>query len=96
MYGSTFRDGRGRGGGGDRSRKGGGPQFADQGTKYPYVISSNEGTEELEFTLNKPEEGWNKLGTFHFPADTATVELSNNTEGARVFADAIKWVRRVD
>jgi len=96
MYGSTFRDGRGRGGGGDRSRKGRGPQFADQGTKYPYVISSNEGTEELEFTLNKPEEGWNKLGTFHFPADTATVELSNNTEGARVFADAIKWVRRVD
>lgn len=89
--------GRGRGGsGGAESRKGGGPEFADQGTKYPYTISSNEGSEEFEFTLNRPEEGWNKIGTFHFPADTATVELSNNTEGRRVIADAIKWVRRID
>lgn len=96
-------DGRRRGGGdsgGRGSGRGGGgrsgPQFADQGTKYPYVISSNEGREELEFTLNKPEEGWNKIGTFHFPADSAIVELSNNTDGKRVFADAIKWVRRVN
>jgi ABC-type transport system involved in multi-copper enzyme maturation permease subunit len=89
---------RGRGGDREReeSRKGGGPQFADQGTKYSYVISSNEGIEEVEYTLNKPEEGWNKIGTFHFPADTAKVELSNKVEGERVFADAIKWVRRID
>jgi ABC-type transport system involved in multi-copper enzyme maturation permease subunit len=99
MYKPPSRGGRSRGGGGDRgdrSRRGGGPEFADQGTKYPYVISSNEGIEELEFTLNKPEEGWNKIGTFHFPADTATIQLSNNTEGSRIFADAIKWVRRID
>lgn len=100
MYSTSSRGGRGGGGGGggrdQRGRRGGGPQFADQGTKYPYVISSNEGSEELEFTLNRPEEGWNNMGTFHFPADTATVTLSNKTEGRRIFADAIKWVRRID
>jgi hypothetical protein len=43
--------------------------------------------------LDDPEEGWNRLGSFHFPADTAEVELSNRTGGKRVIADAVKWVR---
>ena len=55
---------------------------------------TNEGSEEVEFTLRNPEEGWNKLGAFHFPGDTATIELSNKTNGRRVFADAVKWVRK--
>jgi ABC-type transport system involved in multi-copper enzyme maturation permease subunit len=90
--------GRGRGGdsGEQGSGRGGfrGPEFADNGTEYQYTVSSNEGTELVPYTLNNPEEGWNRLGTFHFPADTATVELSNDTNGKRVVADAVKWVRR--
>jgi ABC-type transport system involved in multi-copper enzyme maturation permease subunit len=90
--------GRGRGGdGGERgSGRGGfrGPEFADNGTEYHYTVSSNEGAEVVRYTLDNPEEGWNRLGTFHFPADTATVELSNSTNGKRVVADAVRWVRR--
>jgi hypothetical protein len=70
-----------------------GPRLADQGTDYHYVVSSNEGSEEVIFILDDPEEGWNRLGSFHFPADTAVVELSNETGGRRVIADAVKWVR---
>jgi hypothetical protein len=70
-----------------------GPRLADQGTDYQYVVSSNEGSEEVIFILDDPEEGWNRLGSFHFPADTAVVELSNETGGRRVIADAVKWVR---
>ena len=88
-----------RGGGSDRGGPGSGrgyrgPEFADNGTEYLYTVSSNEGTEQVRYTLSNPEEGWNRLGTFHFPADTATVELSNDTNGKRVVADAVKWVRR--
>ncbi|MFC2116314.1 ABC transporter permease subunit [Bacteroidota bacterium] len=102
---SSFDRGRGRGGGGrpgggpGGGRPGGGgpgwgPSFADEGYIYNYVISSNEGREELEYPLRNIEEGWNKLGAFHFPGDTAKIELSNKTNGKRVIADAVKWVRR--
>jgi ABC-type transport system involved in multi-copper enzyme maturation permease subunit len=89
----------GRGQGGDGPERGSGrgfrgPQFADNGAVYLYTVSSKMGREEVSFTLQDPEDGWNRLGTFHFPADTATVELSNNTTGKRVVADAVKWVRR--
>jgi len=71
-----------------------GPEFADKGADYNYTISSNEGTESLVFELNSPEDGWNRLGSFHFPADTAVVTLTNETDGRRVIADAVKWVRK--
>jgi ABC-type transport system involved in multi-copper enzyme maturation permease subunit len=74
--------------------RGFGPEFADKGTDYHYTISSNEGTEELVYELNNPEDGWNRLGSFHFPADTAVVRLNNQTDGRRVIADAVKWVRK--
>ncbi len=81
----------GQGSGGGRGR---GPSFADESTVYNYTISSNEGIEEVEFPLRNTEDGWNKIGAFHFPADTAIIELSNKTNGRRVFADAVKWVQR--
>jgi hypothetical protein len=83
--------GSGSGGPGGQGR---GPRFADDGTIYNYVISSNEGKDEVAFLLENIEDGWNKIGAFHFPADTAKIELSNSTNGSRVFADAVKWVRR--
>jgi hypothetical protein len=95
MVGSPDR-GRSRGGS-SRSSGGGrgmGPSFADERTIYNYTISSNEGTEDVEFRLRNTEEGWNRVGAFHFPADTARIELSNITNGKRVFADAVKWVQR--
>ena len=70
-----------------------GPEFADKGTDYNYTISSNEGSESLVFELNSPEDGWNRLGSFHFPADTAVIRLSNDTDGRRVIADAVKFVK---
>jgi len=82
------------GGSGQGERRGFGPEFADKGADYHYTISSNEGSETLIFELNNPEDGWNRIGSFHFPADTATVSLSNESDGRRVIADAVKWVKR--
>jgi len=88
--------GEGEGGGREPGNRRMGPQFADKGTEYHYTISSNEGTEEFVYTLDNPEDGWNRLGSFHFPADSAMVELTNQGVGSRVIADAVKWVRRLD
>jgi ABC-type transport system involved in multi-copper enzyme maturation permease subunit len=74
--------------------RGMGPSLPDRNTVYNYIISSNEGSEEVEFPLRNVEDGWNRVGAFHFPADTARIELSNNANGRRVIADAVKWVIR--
>ncbi len=91
---SRREQGGGQGGQGQGPGRGFGPEFADKGTDYHYTISSSEGTETAVYELNDPEDGWNRLGSFHFPADSATVRLSNQTDGRRVIADAVKWVRR--
>ncbi len=90
---------RQRGEGGQIRRQGGGPpagpEFADKGTEYIYTVSSNEGSEQVSLSLDHITEGWNSIGTFHFPADTATIELSNDiAHGFRVVADAIKLVKK--
>jgi hypothetical protein len=82
--------GQGQGHGPGRS---GGPQFADKGTDYNYTISSSEGSENVLYELNNPEDGWNRLGSFHLPADSVTVRLSSDTDGRRVIADAVKWIK---
>ncbi|MBE9519115.1 MAG: hypothetical protein IMY68_11120, partial [Bacteroidetes bacterium] len=74
--------------------RGFGPEFADKGTDYNYTISSSEGSETVSYELNNPEDGWNRLGSFHFPADSVSIQLSNETDGRRIIADAVKWVRR--
>ena len=96
MYQRPSRREQGGGQGGQAQGPGGGfgPEFADKGTDYRYIISSSEGTEEVAYELNNPEDGWNRLGSFHFPADSVSIRLSNQTDGRRVIADAVKWVRR--
>ncbi len=93
---SRNRDQGGQGGQGQNQGpgRGFGPEFADKGTDYNYTISSSEGTETISYELNNPEDGWNRLGSFHFPADSVSIQLSNETDGRRIIADAVKWVRR--
>ena len=94
MYRRPTRRDQGGQGQNHGSGRGFGPEFADKGTDYHYTISSSEGVENVVYELNNPEDGWNRLGSFHFPADSVSIELSNETDGRRVIADAVKWVRR--
>ncbi len=84
------REGRGESPGGGNRRTG--PSFADKGTDYHYSLSSMEGSEEVVYELNDPEDGWNRLGSFHFPADSVFIRLTNETDGNRVIADAVKLI----
>lgn len=94
---SRREQGGGQQGGQGQNRnqgRGFGPQFADKGTDYNYTITSSEGSEKVLFELNNPEDGWNRLGSFLLPADSVTVQLTSETDGRRVIADAVKWVRK--
>lgn len=70
------------------------PRSNNQGIEYHYKIITGAGSEDIVFSLSNAEEGWNKIGTFYLPPDTVTIELSNETNGNRVIADAVKWVRK--
>ncbi|MFA6471969.1 MAG: hypothetical protein WCU00_08005, partial [Candidatus Latescibacterota bacterium] len=76
----------------------GGPQQQQQkssaAVSYHYLVHHDDGIEEIEFEGAKLPEGWNLLGTFHLSEGNAEVELTNESKGSVVIADAIKWVKQ--
>lgn len=65
-----------------------------QNAKYHFKVFHDEGIEETIMELQNSENGWNFLGTYFLSSDTAKVEMSNDSEGRLVVADAIKWVKQ--
>lgn len=91
------RGGGGRGGGG-RGGGGGQPQMqrgrGNTTKDFHYIIHHAEGNEEVTFDTENASSGWNHLGSFFFDSDSAKVELSNQSEGRTVAADAIRFVKQ--
>lgn len=71
-------------------RRGGNDNFLKE---YNYTIYHDDGAEKAQVEA-ATGEGWTSLGSFYFSSGTAKVELSNQSEGRVVVADAVKWVRR--
>lgn len=65
-----------------------------QNAKYHFKIYHDEGIEETAMELQNREKGWNFMGTYFLSSDTAKVEMSNDSDGRLVVADAIKWVKQ--
>ncbi len=61
-------------------------------SKYEFKIRHGDVTEEPALMLRNTG-GWNSLGFYYFPADTAVIELSNKSQYRIVVADAVKLVR---
>ncbi len=61
--------------------------------KYTYTVHHDDGEEEISLTL--PEGGgWVLLGDFYFSEGDAIIELSDKTESALIYGDAVKWVKK--
>ncbi|MBN1884254.1 MAG: hypothetical protein JW876_01860 [Candidatus Krumholzibacteriota bacterium] len=65
-----------------------------QAGSYSYLVHHDDGIDEVSLDAQKAEEGWNFLGSWYLSAGEARVELTDETDGGRVFADAVKWVRQ--
>ncbi len=70
-------------------------QWGRYGSKqeYEFTIRHGDVVEEPALRLRSSQPGWNSLGFYHFPADTAVIELSDKTEYRIVVADAVKLVK---
>jgi hypothetical protein len=87
----SFGPGRGQGrgrGGGDR----GGWQRPIQEEKH-FIVSHEDGTEEIAFNIQESSQGWVLLGTFRLASGRNTIEQTDKGKGSFLTADAIKWVK---
>jgi hypothetical protein len=57
------------------------------------MVYHDGGVEKINRSSEDIETGWIPLGTYTITSDTARVDLSNQSIGDMVFADAVKWVR---
>ena len=55
---------------------------------------SDDGTEEITLDMSNAEDGWFLLGTFYFSKGRATVDLTDESKGRIVIADAVRWTLR--
>lgn len=58
---------------------------------YDMELLAGETATPVEFDGSAGEVGWNRLGDFDLPAGEVSLTISNETSGAMVVADAIRW-----
>lgn len=67
--------------------------FGRQGTYKLRVLQ--QGSEELvSFDASHGTMGWNDIGTFNLTGGTVGVDVSSETDGSFVYADAVRWLLR--
>ena len=60
--------------------------------EHHFIVHHADGEEEIVIDFSAEEPGWALIGTFYF-TDNAIVELTDQSDGEIVYADAIKWVK---
>ena len=58
---------------------------------FKLKLVDESGSQEMTFDAGGGESGWNSLGTFEIAGGEVRVEVSNETDGDYVVADAIRW-----
>jgi hypothetical protein len=61
--------------------------------QFHFRIHHDDGVDDAVLDAANAENGWAFLGTYYLSADTATVELTDQSKGRIVVADAVKWVK---
>ena len=62
-----------------------------QGT-YKIRILQGGAEEAVSFDASVGTMGWNEIGSFEMAAGTVSVEVSSETDGSFVYADAVQWL----
>lgn len=59
--------------------------------KWHLEVVSNSGRETLSYDSSAANPGWNRVGQYRLPAGEVRVELTDQTDGRMVIADAVAW-----
>ena len=60
---------------------------------FTYIIYHSVGHDQITLDAGRASSGWNFLGTFFFNKGVAKIELTDQSKGQSVVADAVKWVK---
>jgi hypothetical protein len=72
---------------GGRSR---GRQYIEQ---FHFIVFHDDGSDVVNLNVADSEDDWSFLGTYYISAGKAKVEMTDESRGRIVFADAVKWVK---
>lgn len=61
---------------------------------FHFTVHDDDGQKQMSVDLENASSGWYSLGTFYFSAGEARVELSDQSKGQIVYADAMRWTLR--
>ena len=61
------------------------------GGTWSLLVVDSSGDRAVDFDATVSGSGWNSLGRFDLASGEVRVELSDQTEGRYVYADAIRW-----
>lgn len=59
-----------------------------------FIINDDTGTHDVVLEADKTNQRWSLIGTYSFSDTTSTIELTNQSKGRTVYADAVKWVKK--
>lgn len=62
--------------------------------QFHFLISHDDGVDDALLDVDKAEPGWNFLGSYYVSQGETRVELTDESKGRLVYADAVKWVKR--
>ena len=80
--------------GGQRVMTGRGGENRNAMQDLHFMVEHDDGSEEVMVDWDNAENGWNHLGSYYLSPDTASVIMTNQSEGRTVTGDAIKWVKQ--
>ncbi|MBA7570325.1 hypothetical protein ES708_12074 [subsurface metagenome] len=80
--------GRGRGRGDNRGRR------QSAANDFHVKVYHDDGVDEITLEMGGASSGWLPLGTFFLSEGTAKIELTDQTKGQLVYADAVKWIEQ--
>ncbi len=62
--------------------------------EYHLSVEHDEGTDHPVIPVVECRNGWNLVGTYYFSKGKVKVELTDESPGRSIVADAIKWVKK--
>ncbi len=60
---------------------------------FHFTVRHDDGADDIEVDMDVSASDWIHLGSWFFTEGKATVELSDESNGRLVYADAVKWVK---
>lgn len=64
----------------------------NRASDYNLNIYHDQGVDKINYSTENIDPGWHYIGTWYISSDTARVDVSNQSNGPSVYADAVKWV----